>query len=120
MQNLVERLRSDFTKKTLGELLQEREAAAREIERLEREVGRLKAPAASRPQAASTGSAPEAADRRVLLRLKEVSALLGLSGTGIYKRLTEGSFPRPIRVGARAVRWRRADIDDWLVAREVT
>ena len=38
MQTLIERLRTDFARKTLGELIQEREAAAFEIERLTREL----------------------------------------------------------------------------------
>ena len=120
MQNLVERLRADFTRKTLGELLQEREAAAREIERLERETERLRAPATSRSHAAQGSDTHATADRRVLLRLKDLSDLLGLSRSSIYSRLHEGTFPRPIRAGARAVRWRKADIEAWLAAREAT
>ncbi len=25
-----------------------------------------------------------------------------------------GEFPRPVRIGAKAVRWREQDLDDWL------
>jgi hypothetical protein len=37
MRTLIERLRADFGRKTLGELIQDREAAALEIERLTQE-----------------------------------------------------------------------------------
>ena len=47
MQNLIDRLRADFGKKTLGELLQDREAAALEIERLTRELTLLRVPHSS-------------------------------------------------------------------------
>ena len=50
MQTLVERLRMDFGKKTLGELIQEREAAALEIERLTQELARCRATPAPLPK----------------------------------------------------------------------
>ena len=52
-----------------------------------------------------------------LLRLREVLALCGLSRSTIYRKMGEGSFPEPLRVGVRAVRWREAEIEDWLASR---
>ncbi|UWQ07920.1 helix-turn-helix transcriptional regulator [Aliiroseovarius crassostreae] len=49
-----------------------------------------------------------------LLRRPEVEALTGLSRTSIYRMMDEGEFPRPVRVGKRAVAWREADLTEWL------
>ncbi len=32
----------------------------------------------------------------------------------IYVRLAEGSFPRPVQLGARAVGWIEAEVDEWI------
>ena len=39
------------------------------------------------------------------LRLPEVLERTGLSRSTIYVRLAEGRFPRPVRLGGRAVGW---------------
>jgi len=53
-----------------------------------------------------------------LLRLSTVEAITGLGRSSIYARLKacDGSFPQPIRLGARCTRFRAADITAWLVA----
>ena len=53
---------------------------------------------------------------KVVLRLPIVKTRTGLSRSTIYSRITEGSFPRPIRLGARAVGWLESDIESWLTA----
>lgn len=50
----------------------------------------------------------------LLLRLPSVIALTELSRSTIYSAIQEGRFPRPVRVGRRAVRWRAQDIRLWL------
>ena len=52
-------------------------------------------------------------DRRVL-RLPEVLALTGLSRSAIYSRMSQGEFPRSVRLGLRAVGWRAADVYEWI------
>jgi prophage regulatory protein len=49
-----------------------------------------------------------------ILRLKDVTAAVGLSRSSIYSRLAEGSFPRPVKLGARAVGWYQSDVQAWL------
>ena len=53
-----------------------------------------------------------------ILRLREVCEFTGLGRSTIYKKLSEGFFPAPLRLGPRAVGWRLADIDAWLAAPE--
>ena len=54
----------------------------------------------------------ESPDR--LLRLAEVLTLTALARSSIYRKMRKGSFPEPLKVGVRAVRWRRSDIQAWL------
>jgi prophage regulatory protein len=57
-----------------------------------------------------------AKDRRKdsLLRVKAVRARTGLSVATIYRRETDGSFPRKERIGQRCVAWYESDIDDFV------
>ncbi len=48
------------------------------------------------------------------LRLPEVLARTGLSRSTIYVRLDRGRFPRPVSLGARAVGWIEAEVDEWI------
>lgn len=50
----------------------------------------------------------------IILRLPTVKARTGLSRSTIYLRIAEGSFPKPISLGGRAVGWIEAEVNDWL------
>ena len=52
-----------------------------------------------------------------LLKLPEVIEITRLSKPTIYRLLAEADFPRPIRVGLRAVRWHAHEIQDWVDTR---
>lgn len=49
-----------------------------------------------------------------LLRLPEVRQIVRRSTSRIYADMNEGLFPRPIRIGSRAVAWRESDIQAWI------
>ena len=51
-----------------------------------------------------------------ILRRKQVEDRTGLSRSTIYLRIQEGTFPKPINLGARAVGWLENEIDGWLTA----
>lgn len=53
-----------------------------------------------------------------LLTREEVSNILALGKSEIYKQMNQGRFPRPVRVGARAVRWRASEIFEWMESRD--
>jgi prophage regulatory protein len=55
-----------------------------------------------------------------LLTRKQVEQVVGLSRSSIYLMQSRGGFPRPIRVGKRAVRWRASDINNWIESRTRT
>ena len=49
-----------------------------------------------------------------LLHRREVEARTGLSRTSIYRQMEAGRFPRPVKVGPKAVRWSEHEIEAWL------
>lgn len=53
-----------------------------------------------------------------ILRLPEVIERTGLSRSSIYQRISNGTFPDQVVLGAgaRAVGWRESDIDEWIAS----
>ncbi len=49
-----------------------------------------------------------------ILRRPQVESRTGLSRSTIYARIQDGTFPRPILLGTRAVGWLASEIDGWL------
>ena len=60
---------------------------------------------------------PEEAVPVRMLRLPMVLARTGLSKSTLYGLMGEGSFPKPVRLGARAVGWVEAEVNDWIRGR---
>lgn len=52
-----------------------------------------------------------------ILRLPAVKASTSLSRSTIYLRVAQGTFPKPVGLGGRAVGWLEAEIQDWLQRR---
>jgi prophage regulatory protein len=65
------------------------------------------------PRRVSRRSVPATEPPRLLARLPTVLQVTGLGRSTIYRLVTHGSFPRPVRVGLRAVAWRWSDLDPW-------
>lgn len=49
------------------------------------------------------------------IRREKVLSKVGLSTSEIYRRIAAGTFPKQIRLGAKAVAWLEADIDQWIL-----
>ena len=49
-----------------------------------------------------------------IIRMAGVQARTGLSRSTIYQWVSDGSFPQPIRLGARAVGWIESEVDAWI------
>jgi prophage regulatory protein len=137
--DLLDLLRVDGGQLTVAQLLSERALAAAEIARLREQVESLTRGVGARPNggrdpdraqprrespraagAGATRSQQQLAPNRAepfppnaLLRLKDVGRLVGLSRTTIYKRMSDGTFPLPLRVSERSVRWRMQDLQEW-------
>ena len=55
---------------------------------------------------------------RKILRLPIVLDRTGLSRSTVYQRVTEGKFPQPVSLGARAVGWIETEVEEW-IARQI-
>lgn len=55
----------------------------------------------------------ESLNRR-FLSLNSVRERTGLSKATIYRAMNAGTFPRPVPVGASAVRWLSNEIEAWM------
>jgi len=58
--------------------------------------------------------------KKTVSRRLAVQRRTGLSRSTIYAKMAEGDFPRPIKLGKRAVGWLDSDIDEWLESRPIT
>lgn len=60
-----------------------------------------------------------------ILRMAELTTLLGISRSSIYEKLNpksryyDADFPKPIRLGAASVGWRSTSVDEWIASRTV-
>lgn len=68
-------------------------------------------------QLAAITAAPEVPVKPEIYRLPSVVAACGISRSTIYEMIGRGEFPAPVKLGARAVGWRRRDIEAWLESR---
>ena len=48
-----------------------------------------------------------------------VEDMLGLSRSTIYRMMQDGEFPRPVKIGRRAVGWSSEEIERWISERHV-
>ena len=52
-----------------------------------------------------------------LIRRPEVEARSGYSTSTLYEEIATGKFPRPVKIGSRAVAWVESEIDEWIQQR---
>ncbi|CAB4156163.1 AlpA Predicted transcriptional regulator [uncultured Caudovirales phage] len=57
-------------------------------------------------------------NRSAFMRVREVTRVVGLSGSGIRTLIAKGDFPRPFKLGTRMVAWKTHEISDWIESRE--
>ena len=57
-------------------------------------------------------------DTQVLLvRLRQLTSIVGLSRSTIYRLVKAGNFPKPIRIGISSLAWRMDEIHKWIDSR---
>ncbi|KAF1720164.1 helix-turn-helix transcriptional regulator [Pseudoxanthomonas wuyuanensis] len=54
-----------------------------------------------------------------IFRLKRVREITGLSRSTLYLYISQGKFPKPRKLGARAVGWFASEVFAWVAAREL-
>ena len=52
-----------------------------------------------------------------IARRPKVESVTGLACSTIYEQMKKGTFPKPIKLGERAVGWRMSEINAWLEQR---
>ena len=62
----------------------------------------------------STGTESAAS---TFFRLPTVIRMTGLGRSTIYRMIADDKFPRPFRIGERAVAWRQSDVASWSATR---
>ena len=50
----------------------------------------------------------------ILIRLTKVMQRTGKSRSAIYEDVKDGTFPRQIKIGSRAVAWNSDEVDAWI------
>lgn len=51
------------------------------------------------------------------LRIKTVLSQTGLARSTIYKLMSEGVFPQPVKITSKSSAWVSSEIDDWKLSR---
>lgn len=57
---------------------------------------------------------------QALRKLPQVCSQTGLSAATVYRKVKEGNFPAPVKLGARASAWVGIEIDRWVAERIAT
>lgn len=52
-----------------------------------------------------------------LMRLPEVLRAIGIKKSALYSWVAAGTFPAPVKLGARAVAWRRSQVMEFINSR---
>ena len=52
-----------------------------------------------------------------VLKVKQVATEINVSVPQVYKLVSLGRFPKPIKLGERGSGWLTSEIDDWLQSR---
>ncbi len=53
----------------------------------------------------------------IIIRMREVLRMVGLSRSTIYKRMDKGTFPAAVPLGEVAVGWLRSEVEQWITER---
>ena len=49
-----------------------------------------------------------------VIRRNEVLKLVPISVSGLYQKISDGEFPRPVKLGLRAVGWKKTEVLQYL------
>ena len=67
----------------------------------------------TQPVDAKTRLVSSGSPEPMFLRMPTVLRMTGLGRTTIYRLMADRQFPHPVKLGPRAVAWRRVDLDRW-------
>ena len=52
------------------------------------------------------------------VRIRQVCEMTGMSRASVYRKMTDGTFPKSFKIGESMSAWRVATIEQWIVERE--
>lgn len=52
-----------------------------------------------------------------LIRITEVQRRIGYSKAWIYRLLKDSRFPKPVKIGTRAIAFVESEVDEWIEQR---
>jgi len=52
-----------------------------------------------------------------ILKLVELKNTVGLSGSTIYRLISQGDFPKQIKLSVRSSGWLKSEVEEWLKGR---
>jgi prophage regulatory protein len=53
-----------------------------------------------------------------IMRIREVMEMVGIGRATIYRLLSRGDFPKPLKLGERSIGWREDEIQSWIEGRD--
>jgi prophage regulatory protein len=53
-----------------------------------------------------------------LLKVKDIQARLGIGRSAVYALIHKPSFPAPIAINSRTLRWEASEFEQWLLSRK--
>lgn len=68
-------------------------------------------------QMAAAAAVPSFHSDDVLVSLRQVMEITGLSRSAVYQQIAAGTFPRQVLVGERSVRWSLNEVRRWVMTR---
>lgn len=60
---------------------------------------------------------PESGENVDLIGIAEVRRISHLSESAVYRAVTSGAFPKPIKLGPKTSRWIRLEIENWFATK---
>ncbi|MFO1125917.1 MAG: AlpA family transcriptional regulator [Methylocystis sp.] len=54
------------------------------------------------------------ADAERIIRIKTVLARTGLSRSTVYRKIAEGTFPRPVPISVNGAGWHESAVNRWI------
>lgn len=76
-------------------------------------VERCAKPKVRRPQPLEAAAQPDA-----LLTIETTVSVTGISRSAIYRAMAEQTFPAPVRISPRCVRWKARSVREWMAAQQ--
>lgn len=51
---------------------------------------------------------------KTLIRMSETMRRTGYGKAWVYKLIAQGKFPKPVKIGSRAIAFVESEVDDWI------